>query len=90
MLISLKKFTNVDFLNPLVETMIQSVPRHRPSAQEALDSWREIKKTVGTTNSEWRPRWAGEDPCQRFVLDVVSLYLVFMHYAKAVVASVSG
>lgn len=88
-LIALKKFTNLEFLIPLVEIMVQEVPRHRPSAQEALDRWREIKKTIGTIHGEWRPRSVGEDPCERFTLDIVSLYQLFMYFARAFVESVA-
>jgi len=48
----LKEFTNLEILFPLVKIMTQADPRQRPSAQEALDCWREIKKTVGTIRGE--------------------------------------
>lgn len=70
--------------------MTKAVPRERPSAQEVLDRWKEIKKTVGMIQAEWRPRSVGEDPCQSFVLDVVSLYPLFLYLARAVVGSLSG
>jgi hypothetical protein len=85
-----KKYTNLEFLTPLVEIMTQEVPRQRPSAQEALDDWKEIRKTIGTIHSEWRPRSANEAPVERLALDVVSLYLLFMNFARAVLETVSG
>jgi len=86
----LDKYTNLEFLSPLVGIMTQPPPRHRPTAQEALYRWRKMKGAVGTIHGEWRPRAVDEDACQRFVLDIVSLYSVFMHFAKAFVTSVSG
>ena len=86
----LKKYTNLEFLTSLAEIMTQATPHQRPSAQEALSLWREIKKTIGTIHSEWRPRSVDEDCFQRFARDVVSSYLVFMHFARAMVESILG
>ncbi|KAI0669510.1 kinase-like domain-containing protein [Trametes maxima] len=48
-----KKYTNTQFLVPLIERMTQQRPDLRPTAQEALTQWYDIRDSL----SESMPRW---------------------------------
>jgi len=65
-------------------------PEQRPTAEDALREWSEIRKTISTAHGEWRPRPSEEHPLATFVLDVVSLYQLSMSFARACVQGLRG
>jgi len=58
-------------------------PEQRPEAAVALREWKTIRETISTAKKEWRPRQRNEDLLGKVALDVVSLYQLFMHFAKS-------
>jgi len=80
-----KEFSNVDFFKPLVKEMTRAEPSLRPTANEALARWQEIRKSISAVNREWRPRARKEHPLGAVVLDVASLHRFFMFCAKSFV-----
>ncbi|KAI0045022.1 hypothetical protein FA95DRAFT_1496145 [Auriscalpium vulgare] len=46
-----ERFSNVDFLAPLLNEMMIEDPMHRPTAEEALRQWRSIRADVADTNA---------------------------------------
>ena len=89
-LTNLQKYTNVEFLRPLISRMAVKDPEQRLTAQDALREWSEIRKTISTVHGEWRPRPSDEHPLETFVLDVVSLYQLSIYFAKACVQGLYG
>jgi len=84
------KYTNVQFLGPLILWMTDMEPDRRPTAEAALREWSELRKSISTVHGEWRPRPSDEHPLATFVLDVVSLYQLSMNLAKACVQGLYG
>ena len=60
-------------------------PEQRPTAGEAFAQWMTIREAISTVKKEWRPRQRNEDPVDKVTLDVVSLYQIFMHFARSCV-----
>ena len=73
-LIVLQKFTNTDFLQPLIQRMIAPHQEQRPTAQEALDLWVEIREMIPLIKRVWRPHPSGEDVREAAVQDAISLF----------------
>ncbi|KAI0767251.1 kinase-like domain-containing protein [Fomes fomentarius] len=71
-----QRFSNVDVLAPLVWQMTKSDPSARPSAEEALQMFRDIRRDVWTVHSLWRPHVRDEPIAIRAILDVTSLCYV--------------
>ena len=86
MLMVSQKFTNAEFLQPLIDSMTKVDPGERPTAKEALGHWVKIRETILTVNKEWRPRPREEPALTTVALDVVSLYYVSMYFARALAA----
>jgi len=80
-----KPFSNLDFFKPLIQTMTHMTPSRRPTAEEALKQWQEIRKSIWTINREWRPRPRNQNPIGAVVFDAVSLHQFFMFYTKSLV-----
>jgi len=58
-------------------------PEQRPDAVVALSDWKVIRESIYTAKKEWRPRQRNEDLVGKVALDVVSLYQLFMHFARS-------
>lgn len=80
---TLKPFSNLDFFGPLVERMMEHFPDERPTAEEALAQWQEIRKSIPAIRREWRPKSREEHPIDAFVLDAINLHRFFMFCAKS-------
>ena len=54
----LQKYSNADFLKPLIDAMKATDPAARPTAKEALQRWEDIRKNISTLQrfSRIRPR----------------------------------
>jgi len=78
------KFTNAEFLRPLVRWMVLTDPEQRPTAEEALRHWLELRKSILPINWEWRPRPRTEHLLETMALDAVSLYDVSVYFARDV------
>jgi len=70
--------------------MVNDDPEQRPSAEEALQLWSEIRNRISTAHREWRPRPFDEHLLATFALDVVSLYRLSMYFASACVEGLRG
>lgn len=66
-----QKFTNVEFLHPLVQIMCQRKPEERPDAEVALRRWRRIRGSVGLLQRGGRLRGLGESRADAIVFDVI-------------------
>jgi len=78
------KFTNTDFLSPLIQMMTDVDPEQRPTAKEALDLWIEVQKKIPMATKMWRPHKTGEDPGEAAVQDIISLFNASKHCARAI------
>ena len=67
-------FSNLEFLRPLIQEMIDPDPTNRPSAVEAFALWKGIRDSIWAINREWRPRPRREHPVQTVVLDYACLH----------------
>jgi len=47
------KYSNLDFLSPLISTMTDDDPAARPDAEQALRRWRDIRGGLGTFQRRW-------------------------------------
>lgn len=84
-----QQFSNLDFLRPLTTRMANKDPEQRPTAEDALRQWSEIRESISTAQKEWRPRPRDESALDTVTLDVVSLYRLFMHVARVCVERVT-
>ncbi|GBE79198.1 hypothetical protein SCP_0203950 [Sparassis crispa] len=66
------RFSNVDFLVPLIESMTQADPTARPDAADALTQWQEIRCRLGFLQRRWRVIFRGEPWYWTAALDTVS------------------
>ena len=89
-LMVLQTFTNVEFLQPLARRMTHQDPEQRPTAEEALREWSELREGIYTINKEWRPRPRAMDVLGTAFLDVVSLCELSMHCTRAVFEGLCG
>ena len=80
---ALKPFSNLDFFCPLIEQMTKNSPDERPTAEEALEQWHGIRKSISVFHREWHPRSREEHPIDAFVLYTISLHRFFMFCAKS-------
>ncbi|KZT13122.1 uncharacterized protein LAESUDRAFT_639482 [Laetiporus sulphureus 93-53] len=76
------KFSNVEFLVPMIESMTQRDPSCRPSAVEALTQWRNIRGTISSVQLRWRPRPREEEPVLTAFYEAVSLVSTAAHFGK--------
>ncbi|KAI1785359.1 kinase-like domain-containing protein [Ganoderma leucocontextum] len=73
-----QKYSNVDILEPLVAQMTRREPAHRPTAANALQQWKAVRRNVWSVQRFWRPRPRGERLVIRAISDVFSLlYLCY-------------
>lgn len=67
------KFSNVEFLEPLIVSMTRRDPASRPSASEALAQWKSIRPVFSGFPARWRLIPRGAVWPERFCLSVVGL-----------------
>lgn len=86
----LQKYTNVEFLRPLISEMTYMNPEGRPTAEVALRKWSDIRRQIPLLHREWRPHPSDERSLVTLVLDVISLYQLSINLAKASVQGLYG
>ncbi|KAI9069047.1 hypothetical protein FKP32DRAFT_1608574 [Trametes sanguinea] len=67
------KFKNVGFLHSLIAHMKQRRPEDRPTAEEALQEWKEIRATLSDSLYRWRLEPHNEAPMERVLNDTVAV-----------------
>lgn len=70
--------------------MTNADPEQRPTADQALHQWLEIRGTIFVVNREWRPRPRVEYSLETASLDVMSAYSVSVYFARAVYQRLCG
>ncbi|OSD00975.1 kinase-like protein [Trametes coccinea BRFM310] len=80
-----KEFTNVEFLQSLIEMMRQQRPDQRPTADEALREWQKIRESLSESLFRWRLVPKAEPPIERVVNDTVALAWEGIHHLKKLV-----
>ncbi|KAI0364014.1 kinase-like protein [Pilatotrama ljubarskyi] len=68
-----QKYTNVHFLKPIIEMMMQRQPDLRPSAAELLKIFRQMRATMEETTLRWRLVLRSEQPYERLFNDTVAV-----------------
>ncbi|KAI0351977.1 hypothetical protein OH77DRAFT_827900 [Trametes cingulata] len=68
-----QKYTNVDFLSPMVQMMKQRQPDLRPSAPELLKMFRQMRAKMQDTSLRWRLVLRSEQPYERLLNDTVAV-----------------
>ena len=63
----------MEFLGPLISSMTQQEPEARPSVEEVLRWWHEIRSEISGIAAFWRLRGRNEVTIGTVVLDTVSL-----------------
>ncbi|EMD34377.1 hypothetical protein CERSUDRAFT_117250 [Gelatoporia subvermispora B] len=76
------KFSNVDFLSPLIACMIQTDPAQRPDAREALLRWQQIRAKVSLAKRKWRLRSRDEAWSEAIVFDTVSIVKQMVYFGR--------
>ena len=87
MLMASQSFANAEFLRPLAQWMADRDPEQRPTAEEALRRWLEVRETIPAVDMEWRPRPRVEHFLETAALDAMSLYDASVHFARIVFES---
>ncbi|GBE79228.1 hypothetical protein SCP_0204250 [Sparassis crispa] len=78
------KFSNVDFLIPLIESMTRTDPHERPDAARALTEWQNIRCKLGYMQRRWRLRPRGETWLWKVISDAVSFVGTTFYLCKTV------
>lgn len=65
-------------------------PEQRPTAEEALRQWSDLREGIYMLNKEWRPRPRAEDILGTTYIDVASLYDVTMYFTRVIVEGFCG
>lgn len=71
-----QKYSRVQFLGPLIKAMTHKNPKSRPTAEEAAEQWRQIRKRVLLFHRACRLRGYQENFLEAFVLDIISVLKV--------------
>lgn len=74
-----QKYSNVEFITPLVTSMMKEDPEQRPTAEEALARYKEIQGRTGRLQSLWRLRKKDESGGMRLLRDIHSAILIFTY-----------
>ncbi|OCH90628.1 hypothetical protein OBBRIDRAFT_754583 [Obba rivulosa] len=74
-------FSNVDFLQPLIDHMTQADPANRPSAAEALNEWETIRSRLSLAQRRWRLKPREESRARSLVLDA-RYWFTFISYCS--------
>ena len=67
-----QKFTNLEFLTPLLHQMTNENPALRPTAVEALQRWKVLRNGTWGLQRLWRPRPRDANFAVQAVTDVFS------------------
>ncbi|KAM5532635.1 hypothetical protein V8D89_013679 [Ganoderma adspersum] len=67
------KFTNLNFLDPLVRQMTDEDPARRPNAAGALRQWKRLSSSIWSLQRLWRPRPRDSNIVVHAVADTFSL-----------------
>ncbi|KAJ3554130.1 hypothetical protein NM688_g3268 [Phlebia brevispora] len=67
-----EKFSNVDFLFPLIDQMTQHRPQDRPDAATAFRQWELIRGKMSSFGRSWRLQPRNEGIPDKVALDIVS------------------
>lgn len=81
----LQKYFRVQFLGPLIKAMTHKDPKSRPTAEEAAEQWRQIRKRVLLFQRACRLRGREGNFFEALVLDIISVlkvgYLIARRFA---------
>ncbi|OCH90633.1 hypothetical protein OBBRIDRAFT_776568 [Obba rivulosa] len=78
------KYTNVEFLLPLVEAMTQTDPTRRPDAHSALLQWHQIRSTISLLQRKWRLRPRQDSWLAHLFFDTISLVRLVGYSGKRI------
>ncbi|KAI0310988.1 hypothetical protein OF83DRAFT_1152991 [Amylostereum chailletii] len=67
-------YSNVDFLKPVINSMMKPTPSERPTAAEALAQWRDVRRRASALGKSWRLRGRQENIISRTVWDTVHVF----------------
>lgn len=73
-----QNYTNVDFVSPLVKAMMDEDPAKRPSAEEALAQFKQIRKQIGWLAALRRLRKNDETSRERRLRNIHSVILIMI------------
>ena len=62
--------------------MTDEHPERRPTAEEALREWVEVREQIPAIDREWRPRPREEHFVETTARDAISLYEISMNFAR--------
>lgn len=79
---TLQKFSNVDFLAPLITAMTQTDPERRPDAEGALQLWRSQCSRVSALHGQWRLIGRDEPSMATLWFNVSAVYDAFTSRVK--------
>ncbi|TFY77662.1 hypothetical protein EWM64_g6350 [Hericium alpestre] len=77
-----EKYGNLGFMLPIIEAMTQYDPEERPSAQQALDQWRTIRRKTWMFKKHWRTSYINEPILVTIILDVLGLIRIGIYLTK--------
>lgn len=67
------QYSNVGFLLPLIQRMTQHDPASRPNAQEALQQWQSIRRTIFRFHRQWRLQSRSDNWLVTLIRDAIHL-----------------
>ncbi|KAH9851084.1 kinase-like domain-containing protein [Lenzites betulinus] len=67
------KYTNIEFLLPLITSMMQKSPERRPTAVQVSREWQNIRAALDDALLRWRLVPKKEQPLERVVNDTVAV-----------------
>ncbi|KAN0131191.1 Protein kinase-like domain containing protein [Lactarius tabidus] len=79
------KYTNLSFFTPLIESMMQSDPNRRPSAEHALQQWQTIRGRINILHRCWRLRHPSETVVSTPLLDILYVLVSIPRFARFLV-----
>ena len=88
-LVCSQKFLNVGFFQPLVKAMTQEDPTRRPTADQALDQWKDIRRNIYVFQQRWRPRPRKDVLMDKLVFDTIALIKLFMYFAGVFISRIT-
>ncbi|KAI0645037.1 hypothetical protein C8Q79DRAFT_747305 [Trametes meyenii] len=68
-----EKYSNVEFLLPLIEPMTEQQPEERPTAEQALQEWEKRRADIQESLYRWRLGPKSEPTLERVVNDTVAV-----------------
>ncbi|KAH9888327.1 kinase-like domain-containing protein [Cubamyces lactineus] len=81
-----RKYTNMEFLVPLVELMTQREPTRRADAEQLLLKWEEIRRDLNQSSFRWRLAPKGEPAIERVLNDTVAVAWHGINHLKSLVS----